>query len=47
MLLIKEQDVSKYSFSYMEAEMDKVIESVSGRKSEIGVIFLSDMTEKL
>lgn len=45
-LLIKEQDVSKYSFSYMEAEMDKVIESVSGRKSEIGVIFLSDMTEK-
>lgn len=26
--------------------MDKVIESVSGRKSEIGVIFLSDMTEK-
>ena len=45
-LLIKEQDVSKYSFSYMEAEMDKVSESVSGRKSEIGVIFLSDMTEK-
>lgn len=45
-LLIQSQDVLKYSLSYKEAEMDKVIESVSGRKSEIGVIFLSDMTEK-
>lgn len=45
-LLIQNQDVTKYSLSYKEAEMDKVIESVSARKSEIGVIFLSDMTEK-
>ena len=44
--LLKEQDVSKYSFSYMELEMDKVIENVSGKVSEIGFIFLSDMTEK-
>lgn len=45
-LAIKEQTVSKYNFSYMEAEMDRVIESVSERKSEIGVVFVSDMTEK-
>lgn len=46
-LLIKEfDDSSKYSFSYTEADMEKVISSVSERKSEIGVIFMSDMTEK-
>lgn len=45
-LLIQNQDILKYNLCYKEAEMDKVIESVSGRKSEIGVIFLSDMTEK-
>ena len=44
--LLTQQSSSKYSFSYIEAEMDKVIESVSERKSEIGIIFLSDMTEK-
>lgn len=45
-LLIQRQSVLKYNLSYKEAEMDKVIENVSGRKSEIGVIFLSDMTER-
>lgn len=46
-LLIKKFDeIAKYNFSYTEAEMEKVISSVSERKSEIGVIFLSDMTEK-
>lgn len=45
-MLISGQDVSKYSFSYMEAEMDKVIENVSERKSEIGIIFITDTTEK-
>lgn len=45
-LFIQNQEVMKYSLSYKEAEMDKVIESVSARKSEIGIIFISDITEK-
>ncbi|MCD8036753.1 MAG: LysR family transcriptional regulator [Clostridiales bacterium] len=45
-MLIEEQEVTKYSFSYMEAEMDKVIENVSERKSDIGIIFITDTTEK-
>ena len=43
---LKSENTSRYNFSYIEAEMDKVIENVSKRKSEIGIIFLSDMTEK-
>ncbi len=45
-MLMEEQNVSKYSFSYIEAEMDKVIENVSERKSDIGIIFITDTTEK-
>ncbi|GFI62032.1 HTH-type transcriptional regulator GltC [Clostridiales bacterium] len=44
--LISMKDVSRFRYRYTEAEMDRVIESVSERKSEIGVIFLSDITEK-
>lgn len=43
---LRHQDVSGYEFSFKETDMDKVIEDVSGRKSDIGIIFLSDMTEK-
>ncbi len=39
-------DTSKYCFSYNETDMERVISSVAERKSEIGVIFLSEMTEK-
>ena len=35
-----------FDISFKEIDMDKVIENVSTRKSDIGIIFLSDMTEK-
>ena len=40
------QEIVGYEFSFKETDMDKVIADVSGRKSDIGIIFLSDMTEK-
>ena len=43
---LRRQQVSGYEFSFKETDMDKVIDDVSGRKSDIGIIFLSDMTEK-
>lgn len=36
----------KFELTFKEIDMDKVIENVSRRKSDIGIIFLSDMTEK-
>lgn len=41
-----QQQMLGYEFSFKETDMDKVISDVSARKSDIGIIFLSDMTEK-
>ena len=38
--------MASLNFSFKETDMDKVIENVKDRKSHIGIIFLSDMTEK-
>ncbi len=43
---LKEQSASKFEFTFKETDMDKVIDNVAQHKSEIGIIFLSDMTEK-
>lgn len=44
--LLETEGNEKFEFSFKETDMDKVIENVSQRKSDIGIIFLSDMTEK-
>ena len=38
---------SAYRFELRETGMDGVIDDVSGRRSDLGVIFLSDLSEKL
>ena len=44
--LLESHSYEKFEFSFKEIDMDKVIENVSQRKRDIGIIFLSDMTEK-
>ncbi|MCQ4725927.1 LysR family transcriptional regulator [Anaerotignum faecicola] len=44
--LMNMEECGKFEFSFKETDMDKVIENVKDRKSHIGIIFLSDMTEK-
>lgn len=41
-----EQEKPSYELSIKEREMSRVLEDVSERKSDIGIVFLSDMTRK-
>ena len=44
--MLKENVFENFEFTFKETDMDKVIENVSQRKSDIGILFLSDMSEK-
>lgn len=44
--MLRENTFEKFEFTFKETDMDKVIENVSQRKSDIGILFLSDMSEK-
>lgn len=45
--LLKAMDAPGYSLSLRETGMDAVIQDVRERRADVGVIFLSDLTEKL
>lgn len=44
--MLRENTFENFEFTFKETDMDKVIENVSQRKSDIGILFLSDMSEK-
>ncbi len=44
--MLRENAFENFEFTFKETDMDKVIENVSQRKSDIGILFLSDMSEK-
>ncbi|MGL4790056.1 MAG: LysR family transcriptional regulator substrate-binding protein, partial [Anaerotignaceae bacterium] len=44
--LLNNEHFENFEFTYKETDMDKVIENVSSQKSDIGIIFLRDITEK-
>lgn len=45
--LLKAMDAPGYSLSIRETGMDAVIQDVCERRADVGVIFLSDLTEKI
>lgn len=43
---VKKQTTDAYDFKIMECDMGQVIEDVSTRKSELGILYFSDITQK-